>query len=138
MSSLRGPYLVAAATALLAVGMLLEGGVGEVMLVAAAALMPAALLMMAAPSGRGNNGARMAAVMTALLLGGGFALLLALRDRPATASWWLGLPLPLAVQIAMALVPLIVLGGLFARTFEDFRPTEESLEAIRSLSDADS
>lgn len=138
MSGLRGPFLIAAATALLAVGVLLEGGVGEVVLVAAAVLMPAALLMMAAPTGRGNSGARTAAVMITLLLGGGFALLLALRGRPATASWWLGLPLPLAVQIAMALVPLIVLGGLFARMFDGFRPTEESLETIRSLSDADS
>jgi hypothetical protein len=138
MSGLRGPYLVGAATMLLAIGALLDSGVGEVTFVAATVLMPAALLLMVGSGERASDGGRLAALVVVVLLGSGFALLLALKGRASTASWWFGLPAPLATQIAMALLPLVILGVVFARRFDRFRPSRDALEKIQALSDVDS
>jgi hypothetical protein len=138
MSGLRGHYLVAAAMVLLAVGGLIDSGLGEAAFVAGTVLLPAALLWMVGAGGPRRRSGRWAALAVVVLLGSGFALLLAFRGRGSSASWWFDLPAPLAIQIAMALVPLIVLGFLFARRFDRFRPSRDALEKIRSLSDAES
>jgi hypothetical protein len=137
MSGLRGIYLIAGVTALLAFGAVLGGSAGEVSFVVAVVLMPAALLLLAR-QGRPMAGAAIAAAVILLTVGGGFGWLLILRGQPPIASEWFALPVALVVQIAIALVPLVVLGVLFARSFDRFRPSKKSLEAIRSLSDADS
>ncbi len=138
MSGFRAAYLIAAVTGLLLLGTVLGGDAGEVTFVAAVVMMPAALLLLVTRQGRPVVGARVAAWGTILVLGSGFGLLLAWRYESPTIFWGFGLPAPLAVQILIALVPLIALGVLFARLFDGFRPSDETLETIRSLSDADS
>lgn len=138
MSGLRGPYLVGAAMVLLAIGGLNDSRLGEVAFVAGTVLLPAALLWRAGAGEPGRPGGRWAALAVVVLLGSGFALLLNMESQASSASWWFGLPAPLAIQIAMALLPLIVLGLLFAYRFDRFRPSQDLLEKIRSLSDAES
>jgi hypothetical protein len=138
MSGLRGPYPVAAALVLLAIGALIDSRLGEVAFVAGTVLLPAALLWRVGAGEAGRHGGRWAALAVTGLLGLGFALLMGLEGQASSATWWFGLPAPLAIQIGMALLPLIVLGLLFAHRFDRFRPSRESLETIRSLSDVES
>ena len=130
--------IVAVVVALAVVGLVVPGRSGEAIFALAAMALPAALLLVGDP-GRGSSGRLVAASLAALVpLVGGMALLMGIAGGDPTRFWLLGLPLGLAIQIwLMTLVPLLVIGLLFALDFDRFRPTAEDVERIRSLADDD-
>jgi len=130
------PRVVAAATALAILGLLLPGRWGETLFALIAIALPALMLLLGEPR-RGRARRLVAAVLvSSVLLVGGFLALLRLAGADPVGVWVLGLPLALAIQIViMTLGPLLVIGVLYALDFERFRPRPRDLERIRSLAD---
>jgi len=129
------PHVVAGATALLAIGLWVPGRWSELVFVVAAATLPATMLLLGVAR-RGRPGRLLlAALLTAACLGAGFVALVLLAGSDPLHRWVLGLPLSLAILIyGMTMAPLLILGVLYARDFERFRPRQKDLERIRSLS----
>lgn len=132
-----GPPAVAAVTLLLLLALLLPSGWAGPSFTLLVGSTPAVLLLLALRR-RAKGWLAASIALTAGLVGGGFLLLLAMRNGNPVERWLVGLPLAMGIQVwLLAVIPLVLLGGLYGLGFSRWSPSPDELDRLKVLTRED-